>query len=640
MPAQLYPISTHPASEVSAKRELDVVFVHGLGGDPFGTWRHGEDEITSWPHWLAEEYGERIGVWSFGYPASKSTAPRFPNQIKKALGFKIDEDEGFSMPLPRRAGNALNKMVNKGIGERPCVFIAHSLGGLLVKSILRQANDAEESSDERRLINNCKAVLFLATPHHGSSLASLYSRLSICFPSITIKELESNDANLENLHEWYQSIVPSYRIQTRSFGENKPTANLSILVVPSSSANPGIAAPHGKNTVYLDVDHLQISRPERPDDDVVVEARKLIKDQLANDQLPLNPQILKSDLSDGSIPDPFSGTDFHLKVSVEENAKSKLRLLRQEFDAGASLSCRVHVSMYRGEEILAKPMIIGDDNEQDSLTFSGNDPEPLIQHLNDLRQQTLSDCQAYLGNSRNILRLYLHLKLPLAWLSGPLPEQILQSLQRQVFFGCSKRAEVAESAVSQLREQAMQVNQRLRSGGGLSNLLWATLCQESAGQTEIEQLFDLIPNVIHLNSPIVDEEYDHRDLVGRDALLATESRLLFADRFSSSGSNQAEASVDRRWRRLVEIGLPLMLWRRGEGSEPWRTNLDHLQVVLKGSWSDLCSHLRLLSRVVNSQNQDEQKIQNLMRSLGIFYEDPLRNPPPPAPYCHPVHAPN
>ena len=102
MPAQLHPISTHPASEVSAKRELDVVFVHGLGGDPFGTWRHGQDESTSWPHWLAEEYGERIGVWSFGYPANKSTAPRFPNQI------------GFTLQLPPPANADFN------IGFRMC----------------------------------------------------------------------------------------------------------------------------------------------------------------------------------------------------------------------------------------------------------------------------------------------------------------------------------------------------------------------------------------------------------------------------------------------------------------------------------------------------------------------------------------
>ena len=636
MPAQLHSISTHPAGEVSAKRELDVVFVHGLGGDPFGTWRHGEDEITSWPHWLAEEYGERIGVWSFGYPASKSTAPRLKETLKKLLGRPYDEDAGYSMPLPDRASNALDIMAKQGIGQRPYIFIVHSLGGLLVKYLLNLARDTDEASEKRALITNCKAVLFLATPHQGSDLATLVSKFRVYFPSITIDELRENDSHLRRLYQWYRRFAPQYQINTRSFYESRATGGVVVVVTPDS-ADPGTI---GEEPVPLDADHLAISRPKRKDDAVVLEAKKLINDQLDNDQLPLNPQVLKSDLSDGSIPDPFSGSDFHLKVSVEENTKSKLRLLRQEFDAGASLSCRVHVSVYRGEGILAKPMIIGDDNEQDSLTFSGNDPEPLIQHLNALHQQTLIDCQACLGNSLTPLRLHLHLKLPLAWLSGPLPEQILQSLHPQVFFGCSKREDVTFSAVIQLREQAMQVNQRLQVGGDLSTLLWATVCHEDAGTKEFDQVFGPNSDVLHLNSCQIDDEDHHRVLVGRDALLVTESRLLFSEQFSTAGNSQAEASVVRRWRRLVEIGLPLVLWRRGEGSEQWRKNLDHLQVVLKGSWSDLCSHLRLLSRVVNSQNQDEQKIQNLMRSLGIFYEDPLRNPPPPAPYCHPVHAPN
>ena len=636
MPAQLHPISSHSAGEAYAKRELDVVFVHGLGGDAFGTWRFGEDDTTSWPHWLAEEYGERIGVWSFGYPASKSTAPRLKESLKKLLGRPYDEDAGYSMPLPDRARNALDIMAKQGIGQRPYIFIVHSLGGLLAKYLLNLARDADEASEKHALITNCKAVLFLATPHQGSDLATRVSNFRSYFPSITIDELRENDSDLRRLFQWYRKFAPQYQINTRSFYESRATGGVVVVVTPDS-ADPGTI---GEEPVPLDADHLAISRPKRKDDAVVLEAKKLIKAQLDNDQLPLNPKILKSDLSDGSIPDPFSDVDFHLKVSIEESGKSKLKLLRQGSEGSESLSCIVCASLYRGQDVLPLPIIIDAGTGQNSLTFSDDDPELLIQYLKVLRQQALSYCPAYLGNKCNPLRLYLHLKLPLSWLPGPLPEQILQSLHPQVFFGCSKREDVADSAVIQIREQAILVNQRLHAGGGLSNLLWATVCHGDTGTTEFEQVFGPISDVFHLNSCQIDDEDHHRVLVGRDALLTTESGLLFADRLSSNGNNQAEASVGRRWRRLVEIGLPLVLWQRGEGKKQWSTNLDNLKVVLSGSWSDLCNNLHLLSRVISSQDQDAQKIQDLMRSLGIFYEDPLRNPQPSSdPYRHPVHAP-
>lgn len=629
MGAKLHLISTPPA-EGPATRELDVVFVHGLGGDPFSTWRHGEDDTTSWPHWLAEDYGERIAVWSFGYPASKSTAPRLIERLKKFLGFSTNEDAGFSMPLPRRGRNALHNLVNNDIGNRPCIFIAHSLGGLLVKTILRASHTDPASSDERRVISNCKGVLFLATPHLGSSLATLYSGLHGCFPSITINELKADDAHLEELNEWYRGIVQKYCIQTRSFAESRPTGNPCILVVPPASANPGIDVPYGKKTVYLDVDHLQISRPEERDSDVIEEARKLI-----NAQLNLNPKPLKVEVSDSTIPDLFPGADFHLKVTVEETVTGKLRQLSQGPEGGAfaSLSCKVRFSLYQGQAVLPSSGIFETNFPAAPLSFRGDDPQPLLDHVMGLLQRTLSHCKAHLEGNPAPLRLHLHLMLPLAWLSGPLPEMIQRRLRREVFFGCSKREEVAESAVTQLRAQAMQINQRLHSGGALVSLDWATVCHGEPA-TGLHKLFHPSAQVIHLSARDLDGEADHSDLVGRDALLATDPGLLFTKRFSSAGMGLAEESVRHRWAGLVKIGLPLVLWWRADGTKP--LNID-LGPVLQGSWSEFCGHLQLLPQVLNRQDESKLAMRALMENLGIFYEEPLRCSPPDS-YRHPRHA--
>lgn len=125
-------------------RKADVVFVHGLGGDAFATWRHGEDDSTSWPHWLGKEFPE-IGVWSLGYAAS-------PSKWMRILGWfsKRHRSSGQGMALPDRARQVLDFMVQRHIGERPLLFICHSLGGLLTKQILRTASDDLEGRLKKR----------------------------------------------------------------------------------------------------------------------------------------------------------------------------------------------------------------------------------------------------------------------------------------------------------------------------------------------------------------------------------------------------------------------------------------------------------------------------------------------------------
>jgi hypothetical protein len=266
--AELLPIS----SPLAAERQLDVVFVHGLGGDPIETWRSGTDENTSWPHWLALEFGTRIGVWSLGYAAAPT---RWEGVRVPFFGGK-EPDAGAAMSLPRRAENALDRLVGAGIGQRPVCFITHSLGGLLVKSILRRSADSQFATERLQVVEQCRGVLFLATPHHGSRLADLAGAIKVYLPSVSTLDLKDNDDHLMDLYEWYRGYAPSHHILTRSYYENKETKGV-VIVVPRSSADPGVAGDTARGPTPLDRDHLEISKPRNRQDQAYIGSTQLIR---------------------------------------------------------------------------------------------------------------------------------------------------------------------------------------------------------------------------------------------------------------------------------------------------------------------------------------------------------------------------
>lgn len=112
-----------PAANTVPSPIVDVVFVHGLGGDDSSTWT--PDGVTeSLLNWLTADIPE-IAVWSLRHPAG-------------ATKWTTD---GEGMALPDRAANLIPTMLYYGIGSRSTIFVCHSLGGLVVKQILRHSSE-------------------------------------------------------------------------------------------------------------------------------------------------------------------------------------------------------------------------------------------------------------------------------------------------------------------------------------------------------------------------------------------------------------------------------------------------------------------------------------------------------------------
>jgi len=219
---------------------FDVIFIHGLSGDPKVTWTcttTPDPADAYWPIWVAQDV-ETANVYSLGYPAE--------------IFVKWIEE---SMSLYERAKAVLEYLAGQAFGARPIAVIAHSLGGLLTKQIIRTGLESEDS-DWQKIAQSIKFVAFLATPHFGSSLASVLSFVATKIASKHIDTLKAGSPQLDELNQSYRMQARKQRITTTAYYEMFKTKG--ALVVSKESADPGVV---GVNPIPVDADHATICKP-------------------------------------------------------------------------------------------------------------------------------------------------------------------------------------------------------------------------------------------------------------------------------------------------------------------------------------------------------------------------------------------
>ena len=210
------PLGLNIIHEPISQAAVDIVFVHGLGGSSRQSWSKDRNPELFWPQqWLPNEpIMSTARIFSFGYNAVFQSAGR---NILNISDFA--KDLLFSMRFATGDGG---KHLN--IGQLPIIFVAHSMGGLVVKKalILGQYDQHYKST-----VQATRAVLFLSTPHRGTNLALLLNRIlmvSIFGHSAKqyISELENNSPALQDINEQFRSFAP--RLTIFSFFETFETS--------------------------------------------------------------------------------------------------------------------------------------------------------------------------------------------------------------------------------------------------------------------------------------------------------------------------------------------------------------------------------------------------------------------------------
>jgi triacylglycerol esterase/lipase EstA (alpha/beta hydrolase family) len=153
--------------------------VHDLGGHWQKTWTAENGKM-----WLRDflpmQLDMKAAVWSYGYNADVALSAAVTN---------LDEAE---MLFDRIKGERASPEEM----ARPIIFVAHSLGGILVKKAMIRVQERLELYGE--LLSKIRGIIFLGTPHRGSDVAWWAS-----FPAKFLKAIQlgtgTNTAYLEAL---------------------------------------------------------------------------------------------------------------------------------------------------------------------------------------------------------------------------------------------------------------------------------------------------------------------------------------------------------------------------------------------------------------------------------------------------------
>ena len=208
----------------------DIIFVHGLGGTARKTWCYDRNLDYFWPPWLGEEDGlSSFRLFTFGYNSNYRGACTNLNifDFAKDLLFQIltfSDALGADQPP---------------LGHRAIFFIAHSMGGLVVKKAYVLGKQDHEYAD---IISRVYGIIFLATPHRGAQYAKTLNNILSTAPfgsssKAYVADLDVHSSTLQDINEQFRvlcgdlALVSFFETLKTSFGVTKILVRYSDVLI-------------------------------------------------------------------------------------------------------------------------------------------------------------------------------------------------------------------------------------------------------------------------------------------------------------------------------------------------------------------------------------------------------------------------
>jgi pimeloyl-ACP methyl ester carboxylesterase len=232
-----------------------IVFVHGILSDSREAWLTAEPPCQFWPALVAQD--PNVGspaIFLGGYYSKADSGDATIKDVASQLFTNLASPAGNPRLAP--------------IAHKNIIFVAHSLGGIVVRKML--VDYADQFADRK-----VSLVLF-ASPAGGSAYADLLTWLEKFYPNSLARQLRSDSASLARINADFISLLETRRrqgmpIDVAQFFESRfPKEECSLANVLEGSLCKIIAA---NMPAIVPADragnfgHLTIVKPHSADDD-------------------------------------------------------------------------------------------------------------------------------------------------------------------------------------------------------------------------------------------------------------------------------------------------------------------------------------------------------------------------------------
>lgn len=340
---------------------VDIIFVHGLQGHPRKTWTcenvgpQGSVETLEGSHrgikklFLrnrrarikdAHKFEASEVFWPFDLLPDDCGNARiltwgYDSKVSHFFGGATNQSN-----ITAHARNLLHALKIRRLNcqGRSLIFVAHSLGGIIVKDVLRRAA-TEADPALLDIYTSVEAIIFLGTPHRGSSKAGIaevvrkiVSVSGFDTTDQNIRALQINSAELELIHELFMKLYDQKdrRFQVLTFQEAKGVVGISYLKMNERVVEPFSSYITATEPIQtINANHMAMCRFPSKEDEGYKQVSGEIQILISRIQERLDTNERNREISNLQIRTPSQTTASSTSYSLNDIERKCIALLTQ-----------------------------------------------------------------------------------------------------------------------------------------------------------------------------------------------------------------------------------------------------------------------------------------------------------------------